>query len=289
MTAAIEFRGDEPVLVFGGPYSNLAATVALKAEAEQLAIPPSRIVCTGDVVAYCAEPDETATLVREWGVHVVAGNCEESLAAEADDCGCNFDEASACNALAKSWFEYASRRVGAANRLWMAGLPKTRRFRYAGIDVLVVHGGVHETARWVFASQAAILAEELDSAGVDLVVAGHCGLPFCRRIDGRTWFNPGVIGMPANDGDPRTSYGLLRTVDSSLVLETRRLVYDAPAAAASLRRAGYAEPYARALETGLWPSLDVLPEAERRATGLPVAPVRERIARPLSHAATARR
>jgi len=31
-----------------------------------------------------------------------------------------------------------------------------------------------------------------------------------------------------------------------------------------------AEGYAKALETGLWPSLDILPESERNQTGLPI-------------------
>ncbi len=45
-----------PVLVFGGPYSNLAATQAMRQQAEDLAIPPNRVICTGDLIAYCAEP-----------------------------------------------------------------------------------------------------------------------------------------------------------------------------------------------------------------------------------------
>ena len=48
-----------PILVFGGPYSNLRATQAMRARAEELGIPPSSTICTGDVVAYCAEPEET--------------------------------------------------------------------------------------------------------------------------------------------------------------------------------------------------------------------------------------
>jgi len=45
-----------PLLVFGGPYSNLEATKAMLAEARRRAIAPGNIVCTGDLVAYCARP-----------------------------------------------------------------------------------------------------------------------------------------------------------------------------------------------------------------------------------------
>ena len=43
---------DGPLFCFGGPYSNLQATVAVLAEAKRRGFPPERIVCTGDVVAY---------------------------------------------------------------------------------------------------------------------------------------------------------------------------------------------------------------------------------------------
>ena len=39
------------------------------------------------------------------------------------------------------------------------------------------------------------------------------------------------------------------------------------AASATMRRHGYANGYARALVTGLWPSLDILPAAERSMAG----------------------
>jgi hypothetical protein len=81
------------------------------------------------------------------------------------------------------------------------------------------------------------------------------------------WFNPGVIGMPANDGTADVWYGLVREVDGDLVLSTHRLAYDHHAAAAAMRRSGHANGYARTLITGLWPSLDILPPAEREATG----------------------
>ncbi len=47
------------LLIFGGPYSNLAATQAILEKTESLNIKPSNIICTGDVVAYCAEPEQT--------------------------------------------------------------------------------------------------------------------------------------------------------------------------------------------------------------------------------------
>lgn len=268
----IEIIGPAPLLVFGGPYSNLAATQAMRAEATRLGIAPERVICTGDVVAYCAEPEETTALIRAWGIQCIAGNCEEQLAAGGADCGCGFDEGSACDLLAKGWYPFANARVSDASRQWMKGLPATLRFGYAGATFRVVHGGVSQTNKFIFQSQTDTLQDELTAGGADIIVAGHSGLPFIGRVAGRVWYNPGVIGMPANDGQPAVWYGLISATDDGIKLETRRLAYDHNAAAASLRRSGHANGYARTLVTGLWPSLDVLPDEERAATGRRLRP-----------------
>jgi hypothetical protein len=62
---------DGPALLFGGPYGNLQATAAVLAEAEGLEIPPARIICTGDLVGYCGDPDATIEMIQRSGVQVV--------------------------------------------------------------------------------------------------------------------------------------------------------------------------------------------------------------------------
>ena len=263
----LDFDAKGPLIVFGGPYSNLAATTAMMAEARRLGVPPKRVICTGDVVAYCAEPEETAQAIAGWGCHVIQGNCEQQLAVGAADCACNFEDGSACDLLAKGWYPFANARLSGPLRQWMGVLPETLQFRFGGTRFRVVHGGVAEVNRWVFASAKAIVAEECRVAGADVVIAGHAGLPFIARADAAVWFNPGVIGMPANDGTPDVWYGLIAADSEGVTLSTHRLAYDHTRAAAAMRRFGYANGYARALVTGLWPSLDILPATEQAATG----------------------
>jgi predicted phosphodiesterase len=262
---------DGPAIVFGGPYGNLEATRALLDEAARLGIPPARIVCTGDVVAYAADPAATVDLVRAAGIHVVMGNCEESLALDADDCGCGYVPGSACDRLAAAWFAHADRELGAATRLWMAQLPRRLDLMIAGARLAVVHGGIERINRFIFASTApAIKAEELARADADGVIAGHCGLPFTQVVAGRLWHNAGAIGMPANDGTPRVWFSLLTPRDDGIAIEHRALDYDHRSAATSIRRAGLPEEYEVALATGLWPSCDVLPFKEIRERGVPL-------------------
>jgi uncharacterized radical SAM superfamily Fe-S cluster-containing enzyme len=271
MGAAAALPMDGPVLVFGGPYSNLEATQAVLAEARRRGIPPRRILCTGDVVAYGADARATLDLVRGAGIPVVMGNCEESLAASAVDCGCGYAEGSACGAMAMEWYAHADRSLGAEERAWMAGLPRRLDIELAGKRLAVVHGSVRQINRFVFASTpAAVKREELDAAGCDGVIAGHCGLPFTEAIDGRLWHNSGAIGMPANDGTPRVWFSVLAPTGGGIAVEHGALTYDYKAAAAKMRAARLPEGYAAALETGLWPSCDVLPAKELGARAAPL-------------------
>lgn len=257
-----------PVLIFGGPYSNLAATRAMRAQAEELGIPPERIICTGDVVAYCAEPVETIALIREWGVAVVQGNCEESLGLEAKDCGCGFEEGTACSLLSVDWYRFANERISADDRSWMRALPKSIRFTLNGRSIRVVHGGVEQINRFIFPSTAeAIKQEELDLAGTDTLVGGHSGIPSGVRIGERAWLNTGAIGLPANDGTPDGWYLLLSSEGDSLVCRWQRLNYPVEDTMTAMRSAGLVSGYMNTLQSGLWPSMDVLPEAERKVRG----------------------
>lgn len=265
---------DAPWLVFGGPYSNLHATRALLAEAARRGIPPARILCTGDVVAYAADAAATTALVMDSGIHVLMGNCEEQLAAGAGDCGCGFEEGTACDLLSRGWYEHALREVTPAQRDWMGALPRRLMLRLPdGRRLAVIHGGATEINRFLFPSTPEdVLAAEIAATGCEGVFAGHCGIPFARRVGANVWINAGAIGMPAHDGTPRVWFSLLTPREDGLEVSFHALGYDHAGAAAAMRRARLAEGYAAALETGLWPSEDMLPPADRARRGIALQP-----------------
>ena len=259
---------NDPILVFGGPYSNLAATLAIRKRAEALGIPPSRVICTGDLVAYCAEPNEVVDEIRHWGIPVVMGNCEESLANNSADCGCGFESNSTCALLSDSWYRYSNLHISDDNRLWMSSLPREIRFRFAGREIIVVHGAPSSINRFVFPSTpTAEKALEIETSQVDIVIGGHCGIPFGQAVGEGFWLNGGVIGMPANDGTNSAWFMLLKSSEKGCIAEWHRMDYDWQQTQKSMRQAGLINGYAKTLETGLWPSMDVLPLSERRRQG----------------------
>ena len=273
-TALTELAADGPLLVFGGPYSNLQATRAVLTEATRRGIPARRVICTGDVVAYGADAAACCDLIMASGIWVIAGNCEENLAEGALDCGCGFAEGTACDLLSRAWYAHADRQVTAAHRAWMAGLPQRLIVILPdGRRLAVLHGGASDISRFIFASTPpAELAAEIAATGCDGVIAGHCGIPFVRQVRPGVWINAGAIGMPADDGTPRIWFAVLTPGEAGLSVEILPLEYDHAAAAAAMRTAGLPEGYAAALGSGIWPSCDVLPPAERARRGQPIMP-----------------
>lgn len=259
---------DAPLLCFGGPYSNRHALDALMEEAGRRGIPAERMLCTGDLVAYAADAAAVLDRMMAWGIPTVMGNCEESLAEGAGDCGCGFAEGTACDLLSRGWFAHASREVTPAHRAWMGVLPRRIDVTLGGRRLAVLHGGAREINRFIFPSAPeAILAGEIAATGADGVIAGHSGLPFTRQVGPAIWHNAGAIGMPADDGTPRTWFSVLAPEAGGLRISHHALHYDHAGAARAMREAGLSDGYVAALEHGAWPSEDILPAEERAGRG----------------------
>ncbi len=260
-----------PILLFGGPYSNLQATVAVRDCAGRLGISPDRVICTGDTIAYCAEPEATVNQIREWGCHVVMGNCEDALGNDLSDCGCGFEEGSVCATLSIDWYNHAIRSVSKANKNWMKSLPTRIDFALCNTRFAVVHGSMEDFSDFVFcSSDKKIKSDHLEHMGVDCVIGGHCGLPFGQKLNKGYWLNPGVIGMPANDGTNSTWYLLLNPVNGGIKASWHRLEFDFRSTMRKMKESGLPRDYMDALQSGRWPSMSVLPAHEKSMQAVPI-------------------
>ena len=261
------------VLIFGGPYSNLQATQAMRQAADELGIGAQQIICSGDLVAYCGRPEATVNAIRDWGIAVVMGNCEQSLALDQDDCGCGFDADSLCSTLAVDWYAFARSRVSRENKQWMQHLPRHVDFNLGGQHLRVIHGGSEQINQFIFySSDRREKQSQLDQTQVDVIIGGHCGIPFGQKLGAQSWLNAGVIGLPANDGTPDGWFMLLQcAADNRLTASWHRLSYDHHGAARDMHNQALTRQYHDALLNGLWPSIDILPEHERSRRGQPLA------------------
>jgi predicted phosphodiesterase len=262
---------NKPLLIFGGPYSNLEALLALKSFALQNQFDPDQIICTGDIVGYCANPSESLDFIEDWDIHCIAGNVELNIKEDKEDCGCNFDEGSRCDIFSRQWYPYAYGQMTERNRKFIHSLPEYLMFEFFEKKVFVLHGSYKNTSEFIFKSYPAAIKRSIISAcSADLVIAGHSGIPFYQQFDNQHWLNAGVIGMPANDGNTKTWLAVLNMNDQQLSPNFHSLKYDHKTAAQKMKDKGLPLSYANTLLNGVWDNCDILPEQETEEQGIPL-------------------
>ena len=256
------------ILVFGGVYSNLQALEKLISIALEQGIPTENILCTGDVVGYCAQPEECVQRIRQWGIQSIAGNVEIQLRDREADCGCNFDEGSTCDTLSRKWYPFAQSQLSEDSLNWMMHLPHHMQFKYGNQRVYVLHGSYDNPSEFVFRSTPWDRKQrQFQATQSDIILAGHCGLPFHQEAGDLLWLNAGVIGMPANDGTLRVWYAILDMVEDHLVYQHHCFEYDHQTAAVLMEQHKLPREYSKTLVTGIWDNCDVLPAEETAKQG----------------------
>ena len=260
------------VLLFGGVYSNLQALEALKQVAELHGIEARNCISTGDIVGYCAQPEETVQLFKLWGAKSIAGNVEIQLREGGEDCGCDFRKGSRCDGFSQQWYPFAQSRLSKNSLEFMETLPDHFRLTYAGRSVLVVHGSYFNTSEFIFKSSPwEVKKPNFDENGVDVIIGGHCGLPFYQEQDDKLWLNPGVIGMPANDGNPSVWYCILNDKSGNFEFKHRNLDYNYKLTSRLMNNGLLPEEYARTIITGIWDNTEILPPLESGLQGFGIS------------------
>ena len=256
------------VLLFGGVYSNLPALEALIDVAESEGIPPENCICTGDIIGYCAQPEETIQTFKNWKAKSIVGNVEIQLRDDEDDCGCDFREGSRCDNFSQLWYPYAKSKLSKDSLNYLETLPDHIKFTLGNKTVSVVHGSYFNVSEFIFKSTDwSIKAKNFEATQSDIIIAGHCGLPFLDQQDGKLWVNPGVIGMPANDGNPNVWYAILDDSEQSTSVNFRKLDYDYKRTNQLMLNGLLPESYAKTIVTGLWDNMEILPEPEKQLQG----------------------
>jgi hypothetical protein len=132
-----------------------------------------------------------------------------------------------------------------------------------------VHGSWFHTSEFVFRSTPwSVKQPNFDATGSDIIIGGHCGLPFADSRGDKLWINAGVIGMPANDGSEEVWFLTLDKGEQDEVnYKFHRLSYDNKRASELMKKNGLPQSYADTLITGIWDNCEILPEEETAQQG----------------------
>jgi len=252
-----------PLLLFGGAYSNFQALQKMYDVSVDLGIPGSHVINTGDCVAYCGQPLECIDLLKSWEINNIVGNVELQLVNNEDDCGCNFSPEGRCDTLSRNWYAFLKNTLTEDAINWMRTIPKFIAFTIGGKKVFVLHGSYKNISEFVFKSTSwEVKSEVFQATDSDVVIGGHCGLPFHDIQQDKYWLNPGVIGMPANDGTPKVWYMVLNFINGELKFKHKSFEYDYSLTQKIMAEKNLPSTYAQTLGSGLWDNCEILPQEE---------------------------
>lgn len=253
-------------------HANLPALEAVFADLDRRTAEGSvdAVYCLGDLVGYAPWPNEVVQAVHERSIPAIAGNYDEGVGLNSDDCGCAYktdeDRVRGGQSIA-----FTNSVVTEATRRTLRGLPRHLRLTFAvprdaeaeAIDVLLVHGSPRRVNEYLFEDRPdASFLRMMDTANADVLLFGHTHKPFHRAMsyeapDGRTHVrhavNTGSVGKP-KDGDPRAGYVLL-TLDPACrkhdpaycTVEHVRVTYDVERAARAVEASPLPDAFATML------------------------------------------
>ena len=225
---------------------------------------PDQVYCLGDLVGYNVWPNEVVQLVRKRRIPTIAGNYDEGVGLNSDDCGCAYKTDEDASRGHES-IAYTNRIISDSQRAYLRKLPRMLRLTFqAGrgpdaqpLDLLLVHGSPRRINEYLFEDRPdASFLRMMRNASCDVMCFGHTHQPFHRAIDdedsrhGKRYIvNTGSVGKP-KDGDPRAGYVML-TIDpesqSPVKVEVVRVEYDVERAARAIEGSPLPNAFAEAL------------------------------------------
>lgn len=194
------------------------------------------VVCAGDIVGYCAFPNECCRIVQDMADHAVLGNHDIASLSRI------VTSLNPCAADAARW---TSTELNQNSSAFLKSLETAKRLVSDTVSIALYHGSPRSVSEYVF-------EEDLDESifvqeTADVIVLGHTHIPYVRRLGRHMIVNPGAVGQP-RDGDRRASFAILDTASRECAI--MRQDYDIDAAASAIRAAGLPDMLADRLFDG---------------------------------------
>jgi putative phosphoesterase len=254
------------IALFSDIHANLPALEACLTHIDQQK--PDAIFCLGDLVGYNIWPNEVIQRIRQRGIPTIAGNYDQGIGLNSDDCGCAYktDSEKEMGAISIS---FTNSIIGEEERKYLRSLPAHIRIEFQNIEeplsILLVHGSPRKINEYLFEDRdEKSLLHILEKANADILCFGHTHKPYHRIIADhsreekrfRHAINIGSVGKP-KDGNPKGCYVLLtideesnRTQKDSIQVEFIRFTYDIESAASAIEQSILPDAYAEMLRKG---------------------------------------
>lgn len=253
------------IAFFSDIHANLPALDAVLSDMSRR--PIDMRFCLGDLVGYAPWPNEVVGLIRARGIPTLAGNYDEGVGLNSDDCGCAYktdeDKARGDQSIA-----FTNEMVTDETRVYLRGLPRHLRVTHQAarrpgarpLEILMVHGSPRKVNEYLFEDRPdKSFHRMMEVAGADVMLFGHTHKPYHKvlsyEVDGtrhyRHAINIGSVGKP-KDGDPRACYAVLElqpdaSPSEAINVEFVRVDYDVEKAARAIEESPLPDAFAEML------------------------------------------
>lgn len=239
------------IAFFSDIHANMPALEAVLKDIDQRK--PNFIYCLGDLVGYNIWANEVVETIRNRFIPTLAGNYDEGVGLNSDDCGCAYkteeDKARGVSSIA-----FTNKIIEEENRRYLRMLPRHMRLQFQTqdgdqINLLMVHGSPRKINEYLFADRPEkSLLRLMEESDADIMLFGHTHKPYHRTLlsesDGQAKYrhaiNLGSVGKP-KDGDVRACYVQLTldeqsslAVEKNIQVEFIRVAYDVEKAATAV-------------------------------------------------------
>ena len=230
-------------------HANLEAVTACFEEIERLKA--ERIVCLGDLVDYCAEPNEVISLIRQKCDIIILGNHDEAQY--------NWPLSERFNERARISSVHTRGVLDPAH----LELIKSLRLTHSENDLLFVHASPYEPHNYKYVRDFEAAELNFPAFTERICFIGHSHRPVIYEYDGnsvseaetgklnrikRYIINVGSVGQP-RDNDPRLSFGFFDS--GEFIYKNVRIPYDNISASKKIQKEGLPELLASRILEGI--------------------------------------
>jgi diadenosine tetraphosphatase ApaH/serine/threonine PP2A family protein phosphatase len=231
-------------------HANLEAVTACFEEIDK--IRPDRVICLGDLVDYCAEPNEVIEIVKAKCDVVIIGNHDEA----------QFNYAMIERYTENAWISSVHTRTVIDPK--HIDYFRSLKYTHSENNILFVHASPlrPETYRYVLNTESAAANFESFTEKICFIGHSHRPLLFEQPLTGeilkaaegklnpesRYIINVGSVGQP-RDGNPKLSFGLFSSDNNEY--RNIRVKYDVASASAKIEKEGLPLQLAQRLFPGV--------------------------------------
>ena len=233
------------ILLLGDIHANYPALDAIIRYAQ-----PERfdwIINTGDFTVYSTFPNETIQWFRERKDAIcIRGNTDRKVlrilkGKKLKKPGKNEK---------RVMYFWTSENLDPENITFLKTLRKQTDIKVGGFSIGIFHGTLEDPDEELFPTAPESRFQQLARDSVyQIQIMGHSHVPYYKVVNGVHFINPGSVGRPF-DGDPRTSFAILKIASGKIGVEHFRIPYAVKDVVSGLKKQKLPNIYAKMFRQG---------------------------------------